>query len=414
MKTTTVLLSLLGMLAGCGNHAYSSPLAASALTMTRATPAPMASQMAPRPAATPVQTPTPARAEMPAETRPAPPQPAAAQSAPPLSPASRTGKQLEIRLYRSFGSEGLIHVRGRVMEPEPAPPANADDSALTNFFRNLDQLSVDEKAGVKVDVTLEGKTVRLVSDAEGMLLTSTELFGRLTPGTHTLSARLVGGQNYWAEEAQSLVMVHPANDSSLGYVSDIDDTIKISEVTNKLSAVRRLLFTNGLTAEAVPGTAALYQVLEAHDGKTDGDFHYLSGSPLNLAGAIYQFLDTQGFPQGSVDLKKWGFKAGDDNPLEQTDYKQTKLRVLLKTFPQRMFICFGDSGEKDPEIYRQISQEFPGRIKAIFINNVTGAKADDARFAGEHLTANAGEAAEILRREGLISAAEVARVRQAL
>ncbi|HEY9842488.1 MAG TPA: App1 family protein, partial [Candidatus Obscuribacterales bacterium] len=117
---------------------------------------------------------------------------------------------------------------------------------------------------------------------------------------------------------------------------------------------------------------------------------------------------------GAVDLKKWGFAKGDDNPLQQQDYKQEKLRLLLKTYPNKLFICFGDSGEKDPEIYRQIAKEYPGRIKAIFINNVTGANAGDPRFASEHLTNNASEAAALLQRAGLLSEADVATVKQAL
>lgn len=422
MKTFHVTLAILAMLTGCGNHTQAS------FAM------PKSEVASPKPSASPTDTKTATGSKKPtskpddssarpnsvSSERPSEPKTenkpevAPAKTSPELKEAPHTGQQLEIRLYRSFGNEGLVHIRGRVMKPEPQPPVNADDTGLTNFLRNLDNLSVAEKAGFKVDLTIEGQTVRLVSDKEGMLLSSTDLFGKLTPGMHTITARLVSGQNAWAPLTETKVMIHPADDESLGYVSDIDDTIKISDVTNKLEAVRRLLFLNEKTAEPVPGTAALYQVLEAHDGKADGDFHYLSGSPLNLAAAIYNFLDLKGFPRGSVDLKKWGFQKGDDNPLQQTEYKQERLRLLFKTYPKRLFICFGDSGEKDPEIYRQIASEFPGRIKAIFINNVTKAKADDARFAGEHLTNNAGEAAAILQRAGLINAADVAKVKAAL
>lgn len=418
MKALSVFLSLLGLVSGCGNQ------------LNQAGPvfAPLGQQMlasgkaqAVKPEVSPVQSKnkTTSTTQSPdvrsAEARAgAEPDEAPAQAAPASPPVAHTGKPLQIRLYRSYGNEGLVHIRGRVMEPEPQPPVNADDTALANFFRNLDNLSVEEKSGIKVDVTIAGKTVRLVSDAEGMLLVSTALFGKLPSGLLTLTAQLAPGQGYWAPLTETRVVIQPEQEASLGFVTDIDDTIKISEVVNKLNAVRRLLFLNEKTAQAVPGTAALYQILEAHDGKQDGDIHYLSGGALDLAEAIYSFLDINGFPRGPVDLKKWGFKKGDDNPLQQTDYKQTKLRLLLKTYPKRVFICFGDSGEKDPEIYRQISEEFPGRLKAIFINNVTQASASDPRFAGEHLTNNAGEAAAILQQEGLLTAADVLKVKQAL
>ena len=412
MKSLSLMLSLLSLLVGCGKQLREAPPVFASFQQ----PAPIASESAgpaSRPDASVRRPAATGEANASAERETAPLR-APGQPVPASTPAQAGGKALQIRLYRSYGNEGLVHVRGRVMEPEEQRPVNSEDSSLTNFWRNLTSLSVDEKAGIKVDLSVEGHTVRLVSDKEGMLLVSTTLFGRLEPGLETLSAELVPGQGYWAPLAETRVVIQPEAESSLGFVSDIDDTIKVSDVTNKLSAVRRLLFTNEKTAEAIPGTAALYRILEAHDGQADGDLHYLSGSPIHLADAIYGFLDRNAYPRGAVDLKKWGFAKGDDNPLQQQDYKQEKLRLLLKTYPNKLFICFGDSGEKDPEIYRQIAKEYPGRIKAIFINNVTNAKAGDPRFAGEHLTNNAGEAANLLQRAGLLSEADVATVKQAL
>lgn len=341
------------------------------------------------------------------------PDTAPAQPAPASQPKA-SGKALQVKLYRSFGSDGQIHVRGRVMEPEEHKPFNEDDSSLTNLLRNLGDSTVDEVPGIRVDLTLNGKVVRLVSDKEGMLMTSTKLFGTLEPGLHTLTAVIAPGQKVWSALSETRIVVQPEADETLGYVSDIDDTIKVSEVTNKLVAAGKLLFGNPKTSHMIPGTSTLYQILEAHDGKTDGDFHYLSGSPLNLSDTLYGFLDGNQYPRGSVDLKKWGFSKGDDNPIQQQDYKQEKLRLLFKTYPKRVYLLFGDSGEKDPEIYRQIATEFPGRVKGIFINNVTEGKQSDARFQGVQLTNNAGEAAAILHKAGLLKAEEVAQVKAAL
>jgi phosphatidate phosphatase APP1 len=191
-------------------------------------------------------------------------------------------------------------------------------------------------------------------------------------------------------------------------ISDIDDTIKISNVTNKLKSLRRLLFTNGYTVEPVPGTAVLYQRLEMRgDGRADGDVQYVSGSPINLSESIYRFMDHRGFPQGAIDLKKWGLGANDDSPFAQQSYKITRLRQIFTTYPNRSFLLFGDSGEKDPEIYRQIASEFPGRVKDIFINNVTGGKPTDARFQGQHLTSGALEQARMLQAAGQLTAEDV-------
>ena len=138
------------------------------------------------------------------------------------------------------------------------------------------------------------------------------------------------------------------------------------------------------------------RALEMQDGKKDGDVFYLSGSPLNYSDRIHAYLDYQNYPKGPVNLKKWGFSENDDNPIQQSDYKLRKLRELFNFYPEKPFVLFGDSSEVDTEIYTQIAQEFPGRVKAIFINNVNGQDPNDARFAQVNLTTHARQAAQKL------------------
>jgi phosphatidate phosphatase APP1 len=329
--------------------------------------------------------------------------------------AQASAKRLQIRVFRSYGNEGTVHVRARVMKPENQRPESPSDSSLLNFWRNLTALSVKEVAGVAVELTLNGKSQRFVSDKEGMIQAPVQGFGPLAPGIHTLQASLSPGQAYTAPVVTEKMVIQASQAPSLGIVSDIDDTIKISNVTNKLKSLRRLLFSNSFTVGPVPGTSVLYQRLDQRlDGQiNNGDVHYLSGSPINLSDTIYNFMDFRNYPKGSVDLKKWGFGPGDDNPIHQENYKQEKLRQLFQTYPQRSFLLFGDSGEKDPEIYRAIATEFPGRVKGIFINNVSKSKPNEPRFQGVHLTANATEQAQILLQSGLLSAEDVEAVGKA-
>lgn len=328
--------------------------------------------------------------------------------------ALRSAKRLEIRLFRSYGHEEQLNLRARVIKAENQKPESPNDWALLNFWRNLTSLSVKEVAGIQVQFSLNGKSLTLASDKEGMILLPATAFGPLTPGLYTLSAELAPGQKATAPVSREKIVIQARSDRSLGIVSDIDDTIKMSSVTRKLTALRRLLFKNSYTSEPIPGTAVLYQRLEQGlDGVDDGDITYISGSPINLAEYIYAFMDYRKFPLGAVELKKWGFGAGDDNPLAQQSYKLERLRQLFALYPSRSYLLFGDSGEKDPEIYKQIAAEYPGRVKGIFINNVTQGKPSDARFQGVYLTQNALEAAQILRQQGLLTPADLEAVRQA-
>ena len=44
-------------------------------------------------------------------------------------------------------------------------------------------------------------------------------------------------------------------------------------------------------------------------------------------------------------------------------------------FPKRRFILIGDSGEKDPEVYREIQRRFPAQVQEIMIRDCIDALA---------------------------------------
>jgi phosphatidate phosphatase APP1 len=124
---------------------------------------------------------------------------------------------------------------------------------------------------------------------------------------------------------------------------------------------------------------------------------------------LEDFLDVHGVPAGPLFLKDW-------SPTTLRDHDRHKLgviRMLLATYTDLPFILIGDSGERDPEIYRQVVREYPGRVRAIYIRDVTTrerdaavhAIADELKNIGVEmlLTADTVEAAEHAAEKGLIS-----------
>jgi hypothetical protein len=158
-------------------------------------------------------------------------------------------------------------------------------------------------------------------------------------------------------------------------ISDIDDTIKISNVLN-----RDELLANTFLREfqPVPGMAELYR----HWGEQGAAFHYVTGSPWQLYASLEQFIEKEGFPRGSFEMRNFRLKDSSfiDFLSSSHDYKVATIDALLKRHPKRHFILVGDSGEHDPEVYGEIARRHSQQVTAIYIHNVTGESADDARL----------------------------------
>jgi phosphatidate phosphatase APP1 len=158
-------------------------------------------------------------------------------------------------------------------------------------------------------------------------------------------------------------------------VSDIDDTIKVSEVRDR-GALLQNTFVRPF--RAVPHMAKVYDRWRTEQAV----FHYVSASPWQLYGPLAEFCQTEGFPAGTFHMKQFRVKDSTFFDLfkDQVEYKLGRIRPLLEMYPQRRFLLVGDSGEQDPEIYGQIAREFPNQVVRIYIRDVTDEPADAARY----------------------------------
>ena len=158
-------------------------------------------------------------------------------------------------------------------------------------------------------------------------------------------------------------------------ISDIDDTVKVSDVRDKKVLLENTFLKPFAPA---PGMTALYQYI-ASKGAV---FHYVSSSPWQLYPPLRDFFDEAGLPTGSFHLRSFRFKDESFFDLFKSS-RETKplvIEALLAAFPDRDFILIGDSGEADPEIYGDIARRHPDQVRAILIRNVTGESADDSRY----------------------------------
>ncbi|KAG9732778.1 hypothetical protein KCU73_g11230, partial [Aureobasidium melanogenum] len=185
-----------------------------------------------------------------------------------------------------------------------------------------------------------------------------------------------------------------AEPTGWGVISDIDDTIK---TTGTLSPIAVLKSTFIDAPTPVSGMPQLYtDLVKLLDSPI---FFYLSGSPYNLYPFLRKFRQEH-FPDGTMILRdaSWQNLGGLISSLSVNvqEYKVDRLEKMHTWFPQRQFICIGDSTQKDPESYGEIARRHPGWIKAIYIrrvpdeNEIQGALNPDRNSAKRFETAFKG------------------------
>ncbi|KAI1430976.1 hypothetical protein GGR50DRAFT_682114 [Xylaria sp. CBS 124048] len=149
-------------------------------------------------------------------------------------------------------------------------------------------------------------------------------------------------------------------------ISDIDDTIKRSNIALGAKEIFRNTFVRELKDLTIDGVQAWYKDL--HDMGVS--IHYVSNSPWQLYPVLATFFKLAGLPTGSLHLKRYtGMLQGIFEPVAER--KKGTLEKIMHDFPERKFLLVGDSGEADLEVYTELAVLNPGQIKAIFIRDVT-------------------------------------------
>jgi hypothetical protein len=187
--------------------------------------------------------------------------------------------------------------------------------------------------------------------------------------------------------ALTVRIVHPDEDrlfagtthllppTGLSVISDIDDTIKLSNVLDKRELMRNTFLKE---FHAVPGMAALYQQWAERRG---ANFHFVSSSPWQLYEAISNFMQRESFPSGSFHLKQVRVKPASIANLLKDPFL-TKVRTIediVKAYPQRHFVLVGDTGERDPEVYGEMCRRFPNNILRVYLRDA-GEESTPERF----------------------------------
>jgi len=284
-----------------------------------------------------------------------------------------------IQAYRGHGTEEALHLSGRVFEGYPVPPAQANDATLRNLWHTARRMGSDEVPAARVRATAGEVEATALTDDEGYFEVT------LPASTHA------GAGEVWREVRFELLDPAPSNGSVVvnglaivppaqarfGVISDIDDTVVQSDVTNLIRMLRLATLANAHTRLAFAGVAAFYRALHSGAaGHFTNPIFYVSSSPWNFYDLLTEVFDVHDVPAGPFFLKDYGLARDLLLARGHQEHKVGAIERILRTHPTLRFVLVGDSGQKDPEIYRVIVLNHPGRVEAIYIRDVGTAQRD--------------------------------------
>lgn len=285
-----------------------------------------------------------------------------------------------IQSYYGYGNDSCVYLKGRVLEKEKIQEKKEGESTTRHLKNTYRRFESDEIPGIRLRASYGGKDLQVKTDDEGFFdlefcferpIDYQEL------GNKVQLRLLETKTEHDLVEAEGYIFV-PNKGSEFGIISDIDDTVLVSNVNNFLGKLRQMLLKDASERSPFPGIAAFLRALCAgYDDRTSNPLFYVSGSEWNLFDLLINFFRFHDIPEGPLFLRDKGtnFEKSDVASSER-EYKHSQICRILDTYPQLQFILIGDSGQHDPDIYRQVVFDYPGRILGIYIRDVSGQERD--------------------------------------
>ncbi len=244
---------------------------------------------------------------------------------------------------------------------------NSDNAATLQ--RRFMWFLVDNKQKKEIQTLLNGQLITLAKTAANGHAKTLLSVNKEVPNGEWQSFKV---KDNYQRNFQGEIQFIPQQ--GLSVISDIDDTIKVSQVLDK----KELLINTFVKPYRVTkGFPEYYKELAAQGAY----FHYISASPWQLYPSLKPFLEKY-YPKGTITLRN--FRIKDSSLLAffkpSTGYKIKQIQNLIRRYPKHQFILIGDSGEHDPEVYATIYQQFPDNIQSIQIRAVEGSNLTDKRF----------------------------------
>lgn len=186
--------------------------------------------------------------------------------------------------------------------------------------------------------------------------------------------------------------------SGISIVSDLDDTIKITNSGQEIEATINGLFSDKMFV----GMPEFFKAARHYTNEV----HVLTASPIFLKPLIQKAFREKGIETDSL-ITKMPFPIRSN-----LDYKVLELKKIFEKSSDD-FILIGDDVGHDPEAYDILKKLYPNRVLAIYIHAIQGRSLPGSSFqywtafdiflkeflAGRMLKSSVSEAADLLFEE---------------
>jgi phosphatidate phosphatase APP1 len=309
-----------------------------------------------------------------------------------------------IAAYRGFADSRGVELFGRVMSEKPLGGPGDDDNWWDNLLNTYRRFESDEVPDVPLRLQFRGAQLEVRADSEGYYTATFDT--ATTPSDELWENAVVSLADGTLTTPQPVLQV--ADGPGIGVISDIDDTVLHSGVTDWKTAAQLTFLHNARTRKPLAGVARFYQALQAGpDGAGRTPIFYVSSSPWNLYELLEDFMELNAIPAGPIFLRDLGLDTGKFIKTPGHGHKLERASQLIERFPQLRWVLLGDSGQADAELYAEAAQRFGDRIAAIYIRDVDP-DADSAFDAGvdSHIERVAGTKVPMLRASDSLAMAE--------
>jgi phosphatidate phosphatase APP1 len=279
------------------------------------------------------------------------------------------GEPRHIAAYRGYGNAETLWLRGRLLSNERYGGPEEDDSWWDNLKASYQRWDSDEVAGAKIRLSYVDQQKEVVTDSEGYYYAEFAVDENFPRTATVLAEHRLEDEVLHARHRILL----PDPTARYVVISDVDDTVIHTGLTDLLTAARLTFLNNAKTRKPLRGVAALYRALAAGDaGGSVNPVIYVSNSAWNMYDLLRDFMELNDLPRGPLLLRDLGIGA------DTSDHKIETITRVTRRYAPLPVVLIGDSGQHDAEIYAEVAKRFPDRVKAIYIRDV------DPRKDSEH------------------------------